>query len=392
MKSVCVATTSPLIVGFFLVPHLQTLRADYQVTLVVNTEEPSPLPADLGVEVVHVAIERKIRLLRDLSALWTLTRLFAARRFDVVHSFGPKAGLLCSMAAFMAGVPNRVHTFTGQVWMTRKGLSRAILKFADRLTAAFTTRLLTDSWSQRDILIEQGVVDAEKCGVLGAGSISGVDTNRFRPSAETRARIRAQLELDEASVVFLFLGRFTVDKGVLDLARAFAAVAHGGGPPSGSTPTRCALLIVGVDEENLRPQLTSICGSTSSLRFVEFTRKPEDYIAAADVLCLPSYREGFGSVVIEAAAAGIPAIGSDIYGVRDAIVDGSTGTLFEPGDITQLTAHMQRMLEDADFRRSLGRRAMERAQEEFSQQRIMQAVTGFYAQMLGSREPAAPPG
>lgn len=376
MKKICLATTSPLIVNFFLVPYINALKTRYQVALAVNTAEDTPLPDNLGIEVLPVAIERKIAPRQDLSALLELRRLFVARQFNAVHSFSPKAGLLCTLAGRSARVPVRIHTFTGQIWATRRGPMRFLLRSADRATARAATHLLADSSSQRDFLVQNGIVrDPTRCRVLGAGSVSGVDTARFRPDSEVRGKVRSKHGISEDSVTFLFLGRLTRDKGVLDLARAFAAL-----PARGAA----TLMIVGPDEDDLRPEVELICRDKGkNLVFAGYTRTPEHYLAAADVLCLPSYREGFGTAIIEAAAAGIPAIGSDIYGIRDAVVADRTGLLHPPGDIGAIGDAMERMLADPALRLSLGRAAKDRAIAEFSESRLTEALLDFYREVLG---------
>jgi len=281
------------------------------------------------------------------------------------------------VAARIAGVPVRIHTYTGQVWMTRAGLMRSLLATADRAIARSATHLLADSPSQRRLLLESGIVrDPAKCRVLGSGSLSGVDPERFRADATVRAAVRSELGIPAQAPVFLFLGRLTRDKGLLDLARAFASL-------SADWP-EAVLLLVGPDEDQLRPQIESTCGARAThLRFAGYTQAPQRYIAAADVLCLPSYREGFGTVIIEAAAVGIPAIGSRIYGITDAIVEGETGLLHTPGDAADLAAKMTALMVDPPFRARLGARAQERASTEFHERRLTQALMDFYQEVLG---------
>lgn len=374
MKRVCLVTTSPLIVNFFLAPHLLRLSRQFHVTLVVNAAEGTALVPLPGIEIVSLGMQRSWSPLRDLLALIGLRRLFRARRFDLVHSFSPKAGLLAMLAARLAGVPRRLHTYTGQVWATSRGPSRALFKAADRCVAACATHLLADSPSQREFLIAQGIVSADRIRVLGAGSICGVDTRRFRPDDSARAAVRRELALPHDAVVVLFLGRIKKEKGIPELAEAFSIIA--------GRHERAHLLLVGPDEEGLWPEVERICGNHwRRVRMQGYTFEPERYVAAADVLVLPSHREGFGSVIIEAAAGGIPAVASRIYGITDALVDGETGLLHAPGDPQDLAAQLERLLTDTEMRTQLGGQARARALRDFPQERLTRLLADFYAEI-----------
>jgi glycosyltransferase involved in cell wall biosynthesis len=373
MRSVCLVTTSPLIVNFFLAPHLLHLAGRYRVALAVTLPGEVPLRALPGVDVLPVRIRRDISPLHDVAALLRLKQLYRQRGFDLVHSFGPKAGLLSNAAGSAARTRARLHTFTGQVWAARAGAMRRLLRGADRLTARLATHVFADSASQRDFLVREGVVAARKCEVLGAGSLSGVDLQRFRADAGLRHAVREELGIGSESALLLYLGRITRDKGVFDLARAFAQ-RHGD----------AYLAFVGPDEQGLRDELARQCGAAAPrVRFTGYTDAPERYLAAADLLCLPSYREGFGSVVIEAAAAGVPAVASRIYGVVDAVVDGETGFLFEPGNIRDLAHKLGMLLDDPMLRKSLGSAARARAVAHFSQDHAVAALAARYAEILG---------
>ena len=248
MTRVCLVVAADITIRAFLLEHIRALAGRYDVTVVANTNDPALLRRrGLPLDVTPVVIERGISPLRDTLALVALWRLFRASRFQAAHSVTPKAGLLTMLAGAGARVPIRIHTFTGQVWATRAGFARWVLKQADRVIALAATHVLADSWSQRDFLIAEGVVAPDKIGVLGAGSISGVDLGRFHPDPEARARVRKELDLPLEAVVFLFLGRLNRDKGVPGLARAFADVA-------GRHPDAW-LLVVGPDEEGLTPEI-----------------------------------------------------------------------------------------------------------------------------------------
>jgi len=377
-RSVCFVVSSPLTLKCFLVDQIAALSRTYRLTCVANCGDPAWF-RQRGIEVplLDVRIERTPSPSRDLRALWTLRRYFRTNRFDVVHSVTPKAGLLAMTAAALARVPVRMHTFTGQVWANRSGLERIIMKALDTWLAAMATHILVDSESQRAFLLREGVLCAGKSRVLGRGSISGVDIERFRPDEKLRAEMRSHHNVPASAVVFLYLGRLKRDKGVLDLALAFSRLSqvHEG----------AYLFVVGPDEDRIEADIRRVCGQCiPRIRFSGYTDNPELWLAASDVLCLPSYREGFGSAIIEAASAGLPALGSRIYGITDAIDEGVTGLLHNPGDVGELAGKMRILAKDEGLRRSLGCAARERARRHFAKETVMAAVLEFYAQTLGT--------
>jgi len=376
---ICIVVAAPITLKFFLIGHIRALAERANVTLVADfAPQDDEFPWPKNVSRIRLPIRREIALFSDGANLLSLFRLFRRHAFDLVQSITPKAGLLAMAAALMAKCPRRIHWFTGQVWVTRSGFMRALLKGADRLTSRCATQLLVDSASQREFLIAQGIVAAPKSAVLARGSICGVDMARFRPDAAARARVRRSHGIPADALVFLYLGRINRDKGLLDLAHAFAEV--GGAYPDAH------LLLVGPDEDNLRAALANAAAACAGrLHYADVTDRPQDYFAAADVFCLPSYREGFGTTILEAAAAGVPAIGSRIYGITDAIVEGETGLLFEAGNARQLAQSLRTLGGDASLRRRMGEKARERAVRDFSSAVVTFALLELYGQLLARR-------
>lgn len=375
-RKICIVVSSEMTIKVFLLDQIAALSNKYDVSVVLNTKDRYFFDTfGIRVNVFPIHIERKISLWQDIKALSYLFHLLK-KRFDVVHSVTPKAGLLSMTAGFFARVPIRIHTFTGQVWVTRSGMKKWVLKWMDKILAAFATNILVDSRSQRDFLIKQGVVSKDKSCVLANGSISGVDTQRFHPNTITRAEIRSKLGIGENDVVFLFLGRLNKDKGILDLAKAFSNLCN--------EYNNIYLLIVGPDEENLRPIIVDLCKPYSNkVHFIELTNEPEKYMACADIFCLPSYREGFGSVIIEAASTGIPAIASRIYGITDAVEEDVTGLLYQAGNVDQLTNRMKKFIDDPILREKMGENARMRAQRDFSKERVTSAILEYYRAIMG---------
>lgn len=377
--SVAVIAAIPLSLKVFMRPHLEAMADRYEVTAICSPDGAAETFFGGGVCFLGVDIRRKVSLTADLAAFLRLVGIFRRKRFHIVHSLTPKAGLLSMLAAYVARVPLRVHIFTGQVWVTRHGVRRYVLKFFDRLIAALATHLLADSPSQCRFLVAEGVVSETRIRCLADGSICGVDAHRFHPDSAVRERVRQSLGIPADALIVLFLGRLTRDKGVLDLARAYAELAV-------RYPS-LYLLCVGPDEGGLRHVLDGqLIAYYARVRFVGITDVPQDYMAAADIFALPSYREGFGSTILEAAACGLPAVASRIYGLTDAVADGVTGILHEPGDIADLAGALDTLIADAECRIRMGIAARARILEKFTVGRLVSAHLAFYDQILTAEE------
>lgn len=364
MSRVCVVTTSPFIANTYLRPLLLALAEKHELTLALNLRDGYPLHPALAqkLRLEHVPIARRIAPFADLAALFALRSLFATHAFDVVHSIAPKAGLLGMLAARAAGVKSRVHTFQGEVWATAQGATRALLRQADRVTANCATHALVVSYGEQAFLESEGVLARGRSTVLGNGSISGVDTARFRPDPAARAAVRREFGIGEGQLLVAYVGRLARDKGVLDLVKAVD------GP----------LMLVGPDEDGLQEEISS---TKDNVHFTGYTATPERFLAAADIACLPSRREGFGVALIEAGACGVPVIASRIYGTKDAVAEGKTGLLHEPGNVDDLRAKLERLAGDADLRRKLGEGGRERAENDFRQARLVDALLDFYSRL-----------
>lgn len=367
-----------------LLPQLVAIsQAGAQLTVMTSEDEWSePLFSLDFCDFKSTSIHRDIHLFSDLISLFRLWRFFMVNRFDIVHSISPKAGLLTAIAGKLAGVPVRLHTYTGQPWVTRIGFKRSILKWCDRLIGRLNTRCYADSFSQRDFLIHQGVGNPSKLKVLGRGSLAGIDLARFSPekySIADKIAFRAALGLTPDTQIILFVGRVTRDKGIHELFSAFKNILCGV-----ESVQDAVLLVVGSFEGNIeasiRAEARLLCGD--KVIFTGFTRTPEQFMAIADILCIPSYREGFGTVVIEAAAMGLPTIGTRIYGLIDAIEEGETGLLVDPKNIAQLTAAMTQLLVNSVLRAHLGEQAKNRAILEFDSRQCSALVVREYQRIL----------
>ena len=369
-EKICIIVSTPMTIQAFLRYHIEMLSKHYDVSIVANFSEPDNY-GPTGGSNYDVKIHRKVRLLGDLSALVNLCSFFRQNQFCATLSVTPKAGLVTSLAGVLVGVPVRFHWFTGQIWVTRRGISRLFLKSLDRFVANSCTEVLVDGHSQYEFLKSQGVVPVRKGVVLGKGSISGVDFERFHVNADIRTRVRDELGVSSDDVIILYLGRINRDKGVLDLAYAFDALAR--------KMTNIRFLCVGPDEENLVPIIKQICANClDRINFKGYTDQPNVMMNASDIFCLPSYREGFGSVVLEAAICGLPSVVSRIYGLEGSVVENKTGLFFEPKNISEIAEKLSILCENKQLRLEMAQAAKERTQKYFSKEDITNELVGFF--------------
>lgn len=374
VKKLCYVATIPAVVHAFLRAHIQAAAKSYQVTVICNPSEKHLLEG-LNARMIFLPIERKPSPWGDVQVLFKLYKIFRDEKFDIVHSIMPKTGMLAMLAANLALVSVRIHTFTGQVWVTKQGVKRSLLKLFDKMIGGFATCVLADSPSQREFLVTEGVLPRSKVQVIGAGSICGVDAVRFQPDNDVKKKVRSELGIKPDAKVILFMGRLNRDKGMLDLAVAFQEMAK--------QHSKLALLLVGAQEDVSFSQMQQICSAVrNQLHYVSFTSTPERYMSAADIFCLPSYREGFGMTIIEAAASGVPAVASRIYGITDAVEEGKTGLLFPAGDRVALAQALLKLISDNELQKTMGTAARIRALELFSSEKITGEMVKLYGRVL----------
>ncbi len=377
-KSLCYVATISAAVHTFLRPHILAAAPRYDITVICDPTDQHLL-VDMPVRLLLTPIRRKPSPVNDLKLLIRLWQIFREERFDIVHSIMPKTGLIAMLAAWLTQVPVRIHMYTGQVWVTRRGISRSVLKSIDRVINFLATCVLSDSISQRNFLIEEGVLPSGRVVVIGQGSHCGVDTARFKPDQHARLMVRDELGIEKNAPVILYVGRLTREKGVLDLASAFMKVVE--------TFPSAQLLIVGAEEDVPFSLIRQTCSRTpDSVHYVSFSVAPERYMAAADVFCLPSYRESFGMTIIEAGACEVPTVASNIYGITDAVADGQTGMLFPPGDVAALARTLCGYLSSDALRHEMGRAARTRVLELFPSDKITRGMVMLYDRLSNTAE------
>lgn len=333
----------------------------------------------LGITLKPLKIERDIRILSDFISLIKLMATFSWNRYQIVHSSTPKAGLLTSIAGLLTFRPIRLHTFTGQRWATLTGAKRKLLMFLDRLIITLNTKCYADSPSQIKFLIESGVAKEGEVECLNLGSYGGIDIERFNAERfpDAREKLLQEVKVSSDSIILLFIGRVTRDKGIAELVTSFLQARN--------QIKNLELVLVGPFEEKLDilpSETLDLIKSNQHIHHLGFKTNPEFYFAGADIFCLPSYREGFGTVVLEAAASGLCTIGTRIPGLVDSIVDGETGILVELKNTNELSKAMVELASNQKLREQLALNALERARKEFDSNFLARLQWEEYQRLL----------
>lgn len=375
------ATTIPKSLDVFCRGLLKKLSEKYEVVALSSPgEEMQAIVEREGVRTITVPMERHISPWKDIVALFRLILVFRQERPTMVHSMTPKAGLLCMVAAWLTRVPVRVHTFTGLVFPTAKGLQRRLLMLTDSITCRCATYIIPEGEGVKRDLLNYGIT-SKPLLVLGFGNVMGVDMHIYcrRPEVMEKARLLR----DEHNFTFLFVGRIVRDKGINELCDAFDRLSK-------EFP-QVRLLLVGWREDDLDPvsdKTQDLIDSNPSINYVGEIWGDDllAYYAAADCFVLPSYREGFPNTVLEAGAMGLPSIVTDINGSREIIVENENGMIVPPRDADALFVAMRRMVNDDRRRSYMASNARNMIGCRFEQGFVRQCLFDFYDTILGGEK------
>ena len=309
----------PQTLFYILKGQAKVLNGQYDVSIVTSSgDEVSRIIAREGVAVYSIEMSRKISLARDFVSLFKLTKLFLKLRPDIVHSYTPKAGLLTMLAAFFAKVGVRVHTFTGLIFPSRSGFSRALLIATDKLTCLCATAVVAESAGVRDDLRAVSVPCTD-IRIIGSGNIAGVDEDFFMPASPTeKCEAKLKLGIPSEAFVFCYVGRLNSEKGISELIQAFQELKG----------NMYLILAGGLDESSpLHAKDMSLIDLHPNILAVGQVNDVRAIFSASDVNVLVSYREGFPNVLLESCSMGLPSIATDVNGSREVIRNGETGWL-----------------------------------------------------------------
>lgn len=376
-RRLLIAATVPETLAMILRDQPRFLAAHFDVALVTGIgNEFANLQAE-AVPLHQVSMRRGISPLHDLWSVCSMVCLMLRLRPEIVHSYTPKAGLVCMLAAWVCRVPVRVHTFTGLIWPTAQGWRQSLLKAVDRVLCACATHIVPEGEGVRRDLRAGGITQ-KPLQVIGYGNIAGVNVEHFSSHAEgvdvSATQVRESFEIENTDFVFVFVGRLNRDKGLDELLAAFVQL-----------PEYTRLLVVGgldqsapISAESLR-----ILQLHPRIHWLGFQQDIRPALKAANILVLPSYREGFPNVVLQAGAMERPVIATDISGCNEVITPGVNGWLVPVRDVHALALAMHMSLSEPHSKLcEMGQSARSRIVERFEQRTHWQRMLDFYRSLL----------
>jgi len=369
----------------FMRGQLKYLRSHgFEVSVISSGGPEQEAARQEGAAVFTVPMRREISLMKDVLALWKLWRTLRRIRPDMTIVGTPKAGLLGGVAAVLAGIPKRIYVLHGLRLETSVGWLRKILVGCEWLACrcAHGVRFVGPSLMKR--VMELGIVTADKCKVAGKGTSNGIDTERWRRTSVAAAvarQTREQLGISLQAPVVGFVGRFTRDKGIVELYEAFMRARP-------AFPDLRLLLVGDFEGGDPVPAMgrARIEADPAVIR-TGFVADVAPYLWTMDMLVLPTYREGFPGVPLEAQAASIPVVTTDATGALDSILDGVTGIRVPVGDVGALAAALDRLVGDPALRMRMGLAGCAWVQQHFRREVVWENLLTDYRCILQSVVP-----
>lgn len=368
--------TIPMSLNILLKGQLQFLNKHYDVTAISGNDNfLSELKEREGIKIFDIEMQRKIAPFKDLKSLWRLYRYFRKERPLIVHSITPKAGLLTMIAGKMAGVPIRMHTFTGLIFPSSTGLMQKLLINMDRLLCFCATNIYPEGKGVKSDLINYEITN-KPLEIIGNGNINGIDEDYFDAKlygSEEKNELRKKLEILESDFVFIFVGRLVRDKGIKELISAFLKFEY--------TNVKAKMLLVGPFENELDPldvETLKAIEERENIITVGFQQDVRPYFSISNALVFPSYREGFPNVVLQAGAMGLPCIVTDINGSNEIIIEGQNGIIIPVKDDVAIFNSMIKLSSDKDYYSLLKMNSHRMIISRYEQKKVWNAILEQY--------------
>lgn len=357
----------------FIKDQVEFIRGNgYDVKVVCNKDFDSPYE---GLEVEHIPFEREISPFKDIKTLFQLSRYLRKEKPDLIHFSTPKAGLLGMTAGFICGIKTRIYMIRGLRLETAAGLKKLILLSTEKLASAFSTHVMVISDSMELEVIRMNLTRKSKIVRIGRGSSSGIDLNRFNPSNiddNHLSELQRKLYIHDEDFIIGYAGRLTKDKGIDLLIESFRKLYE--------MNSDLKLLLIGdfEDSDPLKQENEDIIHQHPNIIYVPYTDGMDYYYSMMDLFILPTFREGFSNVSIEAQSMGVPVVTFDSTGASDTVEHGTTGLIAESKSVEGLVKAIDVLMTNDTKRKEMARISREFIAENFDRDLMHQKLLDFY--------------
>lgn len=377
-------TTKPIALKVLLRGQMKFMKQQgFDVTMISdNGAEVAQLIAQEDCPHIALTLTRKITPFTDLISLIKLTQILKKIKPDIVHTHTPKAGLIGLWAAKLAGVPIRLHTIAGLPWMEYNGVTKKILILVEKLTAMAACKIYPNSFVQKEFLQKYNI-GRNKMFVLGNGSSNGIDINHFSLTENLKEKaieLKKQSNVPENGTIWIFVGRVVKDKGIMEMMDAFVSIYK-------KFPED-RLWIVGNEEPELDPlndTYRNLINNHPAVKAWGFQEDVRPYLAAANVLVFPSYREGFPNVPLQAACMECALILSDINGCNEIVQNEKDGLLIPAKNTQALLEAMLSLRENPKKTEQLIRSAKEKVIKNYDRTIIWNLLLAEYKKLIAEQ-------
>lgn len=379
-KKFFITTTIPTTLGFFS-GQCKVLNKVYDVCAISSPEEKlEQFAMQEGIRYKGLGMERDISLFRDLQSLIKWIWLLIRERPYIVHANTPKASLLAMVASWITFRPMRIYMCHGLRYQGCSGLRRKVLIMMERITCFCAKQVLCVSKGVKEQFAEDRICSMKKSKVILYGSANGVDTEWFDAKIVDAIPVKEKFDLKTTDFVCLFIGRLVRDKGVEELIDV-ATKLHDDG-------ITIKLLLVGNRENKLDALSDETESKIKSNDYIIECGRQSDvrpFIKASKLLILPSYREGFGQVLVEANSLGIPVVASRIIGCKNVVSEGVNGLLCEPHDRISLYECISKIISDKELYNFMKSRCRGYAIEHFDHKMVLNAYVEYYKSLTSEK-------
>lgn len=374
-KKLFIITTIPLSLIFFK-GQLSLLKDKFEITLISSPEESLFKTAEQYKVNRHgILMKREISLFNDCISLVKLISYFSKNRPDIVHGNTPKGSFLSMIASWLCKVPTRIYYVHGLRYQGVNGFKKKLLIYMERISCKLATDIVAVSNGVKHVMYEDGIT-TKKINVIWNGSINGIDSDFFNPENVNCVNLQKQYQIKENDFIFGFIGRIVADKGINELVLAFRKVNQ--------IHPNAKLLLAGNFEDNLDP-LTFIVKKeiteNKNIISVGFQKDIRPFYKLINLFVFPSYREGFGISLMEAAAMNVPAISSNIIGCNEIIDNEVNGYLIPSKDEKVLFEKMKFCIENQNEIKRMATVTRRIILSRFEQKQLWDKTINFYKEI-----------